>query len=80
MYYQHVNWSMPPMARNRSLDELASSVNRRANRALIALFDSILDGCDRRRELAELSRMDQRSLSDLGLARADLERVRAWRN
>jgi len=63
------------MARSYPLDELASSLNRRTHRTLIALFDAILEGCDRRRELNELARMDQRALNDLGLSRVDLERA-----
>lgn len=55
-------------------DEHFSSIGERLSGGLIALFDRVLDGIERRHELAALAQMDDRSLKDIGLSRSDLGR------
>lgn len=56
-------------------DEHFSSIAERVAHWLIAAFDWVLEGLERRRELDALTRLDERALKDIGLAWSDLERV-----
>jgi uncharacterized protein YjiS (DUF1127 family) len=53
-------------------DEHFSPIAGRISEALIAGFDALLDYLERRREIANLTYMDDRSLKDIGLTRSGL--------
>jgi uncharacterized protein YjiS (DUF1127 family) len=53
-------------------DEHFSSIAGRISEALVAGFDALLDHLERRREVASLTYLDDRSLKDIGLTRSDL--------
>lgn len=55
-----------------SVTKFISSVDR----ALARRLDALLDRLERRRQIDALAAMDDRLLSDVGLGRADVERLR----
>jgi len=50
-----------------------SAIGRRFDSWLTKALDGLLDHFERRRELAALAQMDERSLKDIGLTRPDAE-------
>jgi uncharacterized protein YjiS (DUF1127 family) len=59
----------------RHTDDHFSSQRQKILSLLIALFDSLLEKTERRRERVALSRMDRRELQDIGLTHGDIARV-----
>ena len=52
-----------------------SSMAQRLSARLVDALDWFLDRLERGRERAQLAQMDARALQDIGLARADIDRV-----
>jgi hypothetical protein len=63
---------MIPMRGAGHGDEHFSSISARVSGGLVAAFDGLLDRLERRREVASLAALDDRSLKDIGLTRSDL--------
>jgi uncharacterized protein YjiS (DUF1127 family) len=56
-------------------DDYFSSISRAVSLWLIRTTDALLDRLDRNQERTTLSRMDERELQDIGLARTDIGRA-----